>query len=700
MSGPNQHYIPKFLQKAFGIRPRRVSIWKFSLNEAPECRRIKRTGASDQFYSAQALDGRRTLDDAITEAEQQIAVMLSSIRSKSPGDPVEAEVAAKVVSHLASRTAHVRSTLGDGMARLLEGAEGLFAEPANVQSMLGLEDGAPNSLIREELAKQMASWPAIGRLGIPKDLLDRMGLLMLQEGYGDVAGQVGEWMADLVKVAHSRTDEMIRDGHRRALAEAEKSNGLEATLRTFEWKVESGPPRGAILPDCVVVAFDESGSAGNHLFVGTERMRALVMAVSPELLLSGRSRDLALPTTLGFNREAARLSRDFFLAPRNDAETVQLQGMIGEALGPALDESLEGAYDDLLPQRVEAPQGEPESRGEASGWKSTTELDYEVSLEGCGDESNSQAVEQLLRAFISAMAKALPLDRLDGITVSDNYPAALGAVNRGFENAPELETVSAEVGIGIAQTVTVLRSGVVKGRIVLSNAVCAWLIADDRMVADWGVQSLVRQLARVALIQMVDEALPGHLLAPVKGELTGWLYQFADGVPCVYVASWTAAAFGDVTESVLGERELLAGSLVRLRSKASEAWRAFGGEVDVGEFLHAVMPEIGNVLKFAASLAGHCASTGVSAIDGPSALAEALDKAALRRWFDVYQADLDQFRRRLGKWESFEEFLAFNRHVERLLWGVGMILWEEGDAFRYQMVDGSTLFGGGGNLIR
>ena len=696
MSGPNQHYIPRFLQRAFGIRPRRLSIWRFGLGEDPEYRRIKRTGASDYFYSAPSRDGRPTLDDAITAVEQQMASTLNGIRSGSPGDPVDAEAAAAVVSHLATRTAHVRSTFGDGVARLLGRAEDLFAEPANVEAMVGLDDDAPNRLVREAMAKELAHWPEIGRTGIPKNVLERIGFMLLQESWGDLAEQFGEWVAALVDVMRSRTGETIREGHRKGLAEAARSSQLEATLRTLEWTVESGPSTGAVLPDCVVVAFDEEGNAGNHLFVGAKRMHAVVMAVSPEKLLFGRRPAFSLPASLNYNEVAVRLSHDFFLAPRNDAETERLHGLIGADLGPALDESLEGAFDEFLPKHAEATQTEPGAEEDAPGWKSTTGLDYEISLKGCGDESTNRTVEELLRAFVSAMAKVLPLDRLDGITVSDDYPAALRAVDQGFENAPALDTVSAEIGIGIAHTVTVLRSGVVKGRIVLSNTVCAWLIADDRMVANWSVQTLVRQFARVALIRMVDEALPGHLLAPVKGGMTGWLYQVADGVPHIYVASWTAAAFGDGTETVIGERELLASSLDRLRSRASEARRAYRSEDDAAEFVDAVMPAIGDVLAFAASLTGHCASAGVSALDGKGALAAALDRAGLSRWFDVYRADLERFRRRLGRWESFEEFLAFNRHVERLLWGIGMILWEDGDTFRFLVVDGDVLFGSGG----
>ena len=276
---------------------------------------------------------------------------------------------------------------------------------------------------------------------------------------------------------------------------------------------------------------------------------------------------------------------------------------------------MDGAFDGYLQKDGKPLRSEPRAEEGAAGWKPTAALNYELSLRGCGDESTSRRIVELLRALVAAIAQAVPLDRLDGITVSDDYRAALRAVDQGFENAPAVETVSAEIGTGIAHTVTVLRSGEAKGRVVMSNAVCAALIADDRMAVDWGVQVLVSQLARVALIRMVDEALPGRLLAPVADGMTGLLYEVVDGVPQVYVASWTAAAFGDAEETAAGQRELLAGSLDRLSSKAAAARRAYRGEDDIRAFLDAVLPEIGNVLAFAASLLGNCGSAGTPVFD-------------------------------------------------------------------------------------
>ena len=300
MSGPNQHYIPRFLQRAFGIRPRRLSIWRFRPGEDPECRRIKRTGASDHFYSAPSPGGEPTLDDAITAVEQQIASTLNGIRSGCPGEPVDADAAAKAVSHLATRTAHARSTIADGVARLLERAEGLIAEPANVKALVGLDSDTPNRLLREAISSQLARLPEVGLTGIPSDVLERIGFMLLQEGWGDFAEQFGVLVAGLVDVFRSQADEATRDAHRGALAETTRASGWEATLRTLEWTVEKGPSTGAILPDCVVIAFDEKGNAGNHLLVGADRIYAVVMAVSPKSSCSAgdrRSRFPRLSTT-------------------------------------------------------------------------------------------------------------------------------------------------------------------------------------------------------------------------------------------------------------------------------------------------------------------------------------------------------------------------------------------------------------------
>ena len=240
-----------------------------------------------------------------------------------------------------------------------------------------------------------------------------------------------------------------------------------------------------------------------------------------------------------------------------------------------------------------------------------------------------------------------------------------------------METVPPEVGAGIAKTVLVERSGVIKGHVVMSSVVGAGLISDDSQDAGWGVHVLVKQLARVALIGIVDEALPGRLLAPVESEIDAWLYKHVDGVPDVYLASKLAAKFGDSREIGDGLRDLLVNSVDRLRVRAAEGRHAYRAHGEMSQLLDAVLPAVGLLLVFAADLLGHCSSSGQSQFDERGVLAEALEKAGLVSWFEVYEEHLESFYSRLGRWKSFDEFLAFNLHVERLLWSVSVFAWED-----------------------
>ena len=62
-----------------------------------------------------------------------------------------------------------------------------------------------------------------------------------------------------------------------------------------------------------------------------------------------------------------------------------------------------------------------------------------------------------------------------------------------------------------------------------------------------------------------------------------------------------------------------------------------------------------------------------------------------RAWFGVYFDDLARFHQRSGRWESFEEFLAFNIHAERLLLAVGMFAWDGPEGTRVEVPLGSDL---------
>ena len=655
------------------------------MGQEPERRPIKRTGSENFFYSRPSPDGHSTLDEAITSVENKLSQALYEIRSRSPGERVDSDVAAAIVSHLAGRTAHVRSTLEDGLDLSLEHARTLFLNPDAVETMIGLDNDVPTDRFRDVLINELAKTPEIANAGIPGRVLERAAFFHLKENPGEILGQSGDFVSALIDGMRPRSSELVRDSHNKAVDQILVSSGYENLLQKLEWTIEKAPASGAILPDCVVIEVSEDGDANAHLLVERERLRAVVMAISPEELLVGRKIGFEMPDDFDYNVAAARSSHSFFLAPRNDAETSRLHALIGKRLRPALEQSIEDAFDSALKEKAEEQPHNAQIPDGPIGCKPTSRVQYQLSLVDCGDEGTIREIQAQIKILVAEVAQFLQLERLDGITIGNDYPMLLRTVDRGIKNAPPVETVSSEVGVGIAQTIRVMRSGVAKGHIVLSSTVSQALISNEQDDVDWATHVLVKELALVALTEIVDEALPGFWGASFESEINGWLYSNIHGALDGYTASRIAARFGNRKELANGFRELLVDSIDRLMSLIPQERLAYRQHGDLDKLLDVAMPAIRLVLRFAANLLGHCSFIGDSPFDESGVLKDALERAGLTAWFNWYQGHLERFHRRLGRWESFDEFLDFNIHVERLLWAVGMFPWEGPEGLRIEI---------------
>ena len=691
-SGPNQHYIPKFVQRPFGVPPKRHQIWYIEREKKPEKRAVKRTGARNHFYSEPSTDGHPTLDDRISDVESELASDLQTVRSQTVGSTVDSQAVAAIIAHLAPRTAHIRDSVKHALVQMLDRAVDVFTDPSNLQVFAGLDCPLPNDQFRENVLKDFISQPEVAALGFPPHVFERIAFYYAKENCPKLLENALPEFQPVFDVLASRAGEVVRDSHNRALSEIVRSNPRESFLGTLNWSVESAPGPGAILPDCVVITIDKDNVAAPFMFSGQDDIHAVIMAVSPEKLLVGRKNGWELPQHFNYNVDAARASYGFFLSSYNNAETDRLRPMIGAYPTSIIEESIEDGFSNILPQPSSLTvQSGPELSESASVSVEPTsrEFQYEATFVDSGEQEAIRGINDALQRIVSALSQALPLERLDGITIANDYPTALKGVDRGFDNAPPAETVSPEVGIGVAQMVTVLRSGEVKGRIVMSSDIGYALTSNDETQLGLAVHVVVKELALVAMIEIVDRALPGVWLQPMDREFDGWLYAHADAALQGYIASYVAAGFGDQQELADSKRQLLAGSLNRMRSVVVKERLAYRYHGDVDALLTVAFPAVRLVLTLAADLLGHCSSVETPPFHAGDELEQALEQAGLANWLEVYRADLERFRRRLGQWESFGEFLAFNVHVERLLWQLGMVPWESSEGIRVEIPIGT-----------
>ena len=361
---------------------------------------------------------------------------------------------------------------------------------------------------------------------------------------------------------------------------------------------------------------------------------------------------------------------------------------IASTLMPILDEAVESGFHDLLPNRLPAQsEHDAEQADPLFGLTDPTsrEFQYQVSFIGSGDQETIQAIMAHLRTIVSALSRVLPLKRLDGITIASDYPAALRDLDRGFENASPVETVSKEVGVSILQVVTVIRSGEVKGRMVIASDTAHALTSDDAAHSEFGLYVVVGGLALVAMIEFIEASLPGVMRRPVEGELGGWLYPHVDTALHAYVASYIAAGLGDKQKLFEEKCQILKDGINRMTDTVLKEKLAYQHHGDLEKLLRITLPLIRHVLTCAADLLGHCGIAGSPSPEALDELKTSLEQVGLKNWLEMYRVDLERFYRRLGRWTSFDEFLAFNVHVERLFWQLGMFPWKGSEGIRVEV---------------
>ncbi|WP_068878791.1 MULTISPECIES: hypothetical protein [unclassified Phenylobacterium] len=124
MAGKRQHYVPRLLQRGFLADPgdEGERAWLHRLGETPKLVGIRDIGVEDWFYSRRSADGQPTLDDEITELEQDLQKDVASFRSATLGTVVSSAIAAPLVAHLATRTAHIRAMMAQLLSAFSDGA--------------------------------------------------------------------------------------------------------------------------------------------------------------------------------------------------------------------------------------------------------------------------------------------------------------------------------------------------------------------------------------------------------------------------------------------------------------------------------------------------------------------------------------------------------------------------------------------------
>jgi hypothetical protein len=682
MSGRNQHHIPQFFQRGFGVprggKPK--EIWLFERNATPRISAIKTTAASFDFYSPPSVDGSPTLDDEITDVETPLSRKVAQLRSQPVGAEIDNLLAAEVVSHLAPRTGHVRGFLKRGIERLMAGASQVFTDTEAMERLLGLDRAEPSERFRQ-LTADFKAQPIWRLAELPEPVIDRVVFTFAKETFRQTFEQNRQAIGAAIDLFRLGAGDLVRDSHNKAVGRMLGSSVRQKGLETLQWTIERAPPEGLILPDCIAYGVPDAGPACAYMTASQEELVGVVMPLSRGAILLGRKPGAGKPNLENVNHEAAACSHDFFLASDANAAFAGLSDLIGSRTTASLDEAVEEAMREYLPPSS-ANAGDRSTRsvdddGPRDGleWPTPDGFRYEVTFRDFGDQEYAEHVAATLNYIFAEMAKQMPLGRLEGITFANDYETALNDLDRGIPGVKPAQTISEAAGLGLAMAPLVVRDGVVKARIVMRGGLADALVSDDADQSMGALYVLVHQLALVAYLELFDTALPDRALRPIVDPMDGSLFRTVNSALDSYVACRVSAAFSDQQALLAQWRDLLIVFLDRAQQTIPPARLAYRYDGDLDKLMATALESVHLILETAAKLLGHCGALDLSPFDDEASLVAALDRSGLRLWLESFRHDLERFWNRRGAWESFDEFLAFNRHVERLLWQFGMFPW-------------------------
>lgn len=677
MSGRKQHHIPQSVLRAFKTPSKgtKTQVWVFSKRKqfkAP----TSDVAAERHFYSELSIDGTKTLDDLITDYENAFTAQILYLRNlpiNSPADPISA---AEAITHLTIRNAHLRNSFDGGIRLLIQQAIDFFCNEQNVRALFGIDGNTFTPAITARLNEQLTNDPRFAATGLPHEVLHKISFMAMKENFSQLMHDNLFWMQMVLTQLAREMPTSMRAIHNEALLATLVPEARTTGLGKLHWIARQAPENGLILPDCIALGIERHGQPQPLILSDLDKLDFVLMPLTPEKMLVGARRLDSSIALERFNHDAAACSDDFIISNRDGSDRTELVELIGKrsrlTIEEAIKQSFEGfksEYNFPIPS-LETPTARAQ---EGSAETSPAAFNYQVSFYGVANENTAEKITANLNGIVRELHPIMSLDRLDGFTFSDDYEAALSDLDRGFETRGDLEPTKQHYGVGVAMTPIVVRNGVVKSRIVAQMWIANDLISEQDERQQVALHVIVSQLAHVASIQLLDEAIPGFLANRIEDNYQAFLYPCVDSAWTGYFSARASAIFDPRVESAY--RELTLAALQHALTTIPIARRAYHLDANMDKLMAVALPAIAALLNHISHLVGHCDGIQRAAFED-DLLSANLEKAGLRTWVDLFHGDLATIWNRRGRWTSIEEFFLLNRHVERLLWAFGMFPWK------------------------
>lgn len=668
MSGRKQHYIPQLFLRNFRI-PKEVStgkepkIWTVARDRDPFASAIHSTAAQAEFYSGLTESSARTLDDTITEYEGRLKLLLDALLEDDPSS-IESEAAAEVVAHLITRSKHLRSTFRHALSGIGELAVQMVSSPDMIASYVGLDNSVPTDLFRNnESIKKIVE--QLIQVGLSHHVAEDVAFRFAKENFASAHRKNATLVRHVIEGFFLQAGSQAASGHRKVLDGVLVPPGQVKRLASLQWRrVKSQHP--LILPDCIAISISEMGCEPLLVGDGSPLLLA-VMPLDSENILVGRAvgTDKTLPADL--NRAFAECSESAFYCGVITGEIQALRPFIASRGMGAIDRALAAATDTLnTPVHVTTEVGgvTPEAKFEDV----TPDRDWKIEVRFSPD------IAEVVR---SSSIEEIRHQGSDWFSLSPLRALTLVSFTRevAIEALPGLELAMPDTDV--------TRVGVTIDEAKLSFLIsCYPVFPGDELHPSSGDLEcsfwLMFGFGRIAGAEKVERELKGFY----SGRFGDW--TLAERALCIE-AAWSSYFAARICVERVPMQTWITRAAVLHSLRAREAavvaarqrYRTNG---DLDSLVATVFGHLKPIFASLGAYAGACDAGGVSEclpFDGEQG-------AALNNWWATFhrelRSDWDGAR-----WSSPGRFEDLSRHVDRLLWSMGMFPWRNGDDWIWEI---------------
>lgn len=688
MPGKKQHFIPKHFLKGFVVPDGNDKLWMFRRESAkPVAVSISDAAAKRYFYSKPTNSNIPTLDDSITEYENQLKCRVEKLRTIQNGEIIPAHLISEVAAHLMVRAEYVREIVNLCFSAAITSTDELATAIRQTYEVLETNRHRVPFEFEDVLIEKFKSQYATQPLNIPQKALARIMYFRLRENSSILKGITSREMHQLFSNRQSDNKNISRETHNEALWGELVPVTLKARLEKFHWRVVEHPTASAVLPDCIVIAKDRTGWSPAFI-AEINTITQVVLPIAANKLAVGcidQSQNVAVDM---YNHTAKKCCFKFYLSndPREvlDRDNAKIGDIMHSRVGDFVSAVSKKPIKDFF--GVAATDTDKNFFGVASAdtdrdrdrdspisekvnLASKPTFFYSIQCDDFDDQDFLEDVSNQLNSIIDMFIDSYPMHGLHGFSFVKDHTDFLKILDRGDGVNRKFLGDKSD---GIAVPISAEQKNRIATRVVLKTEIAKCLLSQHEAEKLRAVSAIAHCLGSVAFYALIDGKFPGKLLSPASNLYEGYLYLYNDALlPLCFPNYLLVTREADIKNFADHALE----RLDEMVTKTLEAYNDRQANCNRQDYFKKSAYHVSSFLFSLARFVGATAATGEPRMLD-SALDDRLRQLELSQWFKLFEKDLLAFYHNVIEWGSWDEIYFINRHFERILFDVGIITCE------------------------